>query len=404
MTHDAVRSVLLLTNHLREWGGSEVIIFELGEYFTQQGADVTVFCNDITPAFRQHLDAAGLAFEADAGGLEPAGFDVIYSQHQVAALLLEKLLAARPGDLPPILFGHLSPYEAMEFPGPCIEPHFGSLAVCNSKETMAQMRLLGLDEARLLLMPNPAPDAFFASAPRPGGLRRLLAVSNHFPAEADAALDKLEASGVQVTRRGLSWTNQRITPEDVESHDAVFSIGKTVQYALAAARPIYVYDRFGGPGWISPETLDQAADFNFSGRCCHRKIAAEALFQELTGGFAKAQSDAAALQAQAERFRLSRFMTGCLQQAQEKNRARACAAPAGDALKLQLQREYHVYEQVFRFRKMAAGRNTALEPLLNAAAGSRFAGAALSLLAALGPRASRRAFRALRGTVRAHRA
>ncbi|WP_416914340.1 hypothetical protein [Seohaeicola sp.] len=61
----------------------------------------------------------------------------------------------------------------------------------------------------------------------------------------------------------------------------VLTIGKSVQYAMAARRPVYVYDRFGGPGWITSENFKNAEKFNFSGRCVGQEKRAEEIASEI---------------------------------------------------------------------------------------------------------------------------
>lgn len=49
-------------------------------------------------------------------------------------------------------------------------------------------------------------------------------------------------------------------------YDVVITIGRTVQQCLCLGIPVYCYDHFGGPGYITKENLDFNEWFNFSGR------------------------------------------------------------------------------------------------------------------------------------------
>ena len=118
---------------------------------------------------------------------------------------MDQLLELDDLERPTVVYAHLSPYEPLELPGPVIEPHFADLIVHNSAETGAALKDLGLTQDKLLLMPNPAPDAFFGVAERDGPLKRLLLVLNHLPKELSAALPLLQKNGIEVTCRGIEF-------------------------------------------------------------------------------------------------------------------------------------------------------------------------------------------------------
>ena len=57
-----------------------------------------------------------------------------------------------------------------------------------------------------------------------------------------------------------------MTPEVLAPYDAVVTIGKTVQYALSMGIPAYVYDHFGGVGWLDEDSLEPELHWAFSGQ------------------------------------------------------------------------------------------------------------------------------------------
>ena len=97
--------------------------------------------------------------------------------------------------------------------------------------------------------------------------------------------------GIKVSILGQGNRVERLTPTHIEEADAVITIGKTTQYALAGNRPVYCYDHFGGPGWLTLENYKYSAEKNYSGRCCNRKIDSEQILKELITGFQKAYHD-----------------------------------------------------------------------------------------------------------------
>jgi len=354
MPRKAVSRILLLTNHFYEWGGSELIITELAEEFARRGLSATIFANHFNEKFANKIESPSIHFERVKENINLRQYDLVYCQHQVLSFFLEQLIDMAGANGPHIFYGHLSPYEKLEFPGPWIEKSFGDLFLCNSLETMEKMETLGLDVERLLLMPNPAPDSFFEIASAEGGLKRLLVVSNHVPSELEQSFRLLRRRGIRTTLYGISGKYERVTPKVMEGYDAVVSIGKTVQYSLAAKRPVYVYDQFGGPGWITHENFEQSARFNFSGRCTNRRMSAHKIVDELVSGFDRALHDVNDLSSEVERFRLSSWLDGALL------RVHSCRSPErgeilsrGEDFVQGLWREFHLFSANIQNRKDA---------------------------------------------------
>ncbi|MEW6856332.1 hypothetical protein ABG752_11000 [Streptococcus iniae] len=77
----------------------------------------------------------------------------------------------------------------------------------------------------------------------------------------------------------------------IAGYDCVIGIGKNVQYCLAMGKPIYVYDHFKGPGYLTAENIEQAAFNNFSGRGFEKcRKTSQEIVSDLLAGYQSAQS------------------------------------------------------------------------------------------------------------------
>lgn len=341
-----LRSALIATNQFARWAGSEMVATEFAEAFRDRGFDVAMFANAVSSELADPLRDRGIKITDKLEDLNVWQHDIVYCQHTVFARLFEKPVPKR-GTLPVFIFNHLSPYAPLEVPGPHFEKTFGDIILANSPETRAA--LLDHDPelaARAEVFPNPAP-ARFQRGERPVSavLGRLLCVSNHLPTEMRRALRHLEKAGVAVVRVGRKNTPRRISPTDFDEVDAVVSIGKTVQYALAARVPVFCYDRFGGPGWLSPENFEPAAEANFSGRCTRNPRDAEVLAADLLSGFAEADRFAVGMPEELRsRFFLDPLLASVLERAEtlaaDEMRSKAALAQlAGAEWKARLEEE-----------------------------------------------------------------
>lgn len=287
--------VLITQGRLRGMGGSEMISLELTEHFAAKGSRVVVVARSIDDKIASMFTAIPGVEVRDTtwSGLDErltsAPFSLAWVHHNlVPDAVLRGALGA------PVVFAHLSATVTAEAPlVPGLEAALASAVVFNSPETHDAQVAQGLYDRvpaeRLHVFPNPAPDGFAQVADRvPGTRPRLLVVSNHIPTDLRRALKQVKRE-FDVTLVGqqthLGATPRRVGPELVAEHDAVVSIGKTVQYALVAGRAIYCYDRFGGPGWLDAENTDRAAWANFSGRGFDKRPPAE-IARELVEGWA----------------------------------------------------------------------------------------------------------------------
>lgn len=283
------------------FSGSEVLTLELAEALAESGARVTVVTWLFSDLLKAELNPLPGVRIAQVNSQEY--FDFVDEAHI-------DLVWANQGFVPKELiesaskyvFAHLSSFNSFEFPfSPALERALADRVYFVSPEAehehLATGAYEGFDADRFRLLENPAPREFHQVEPRSsdeGGprLTSLLVVSNHLPDEIVEAIGQLGDMGVHVhvvgsPRDGVDAHQERVTAELVAEFDAVLTIGKTVQYALCAGRPVFCYDYFGGPGWIIDFNFASARWFNFSGRGFDQRSAPE-LRQEILEGFTRA--------------------------------------------------------------------------------------------------------------------
>ena len=268
--------------------GSELVILEAVEALIARGWDC-----DICAWYHNHPMTA-LAREAGATIIETPidipvfAYDLVWMQNRIEPVLN---YAELPDEAARTLFvfAHLDPNWSFAQPGILHEPLLGGCFLGTSPHSEERLVSRGLARERIMLFRNPAPERF-VGPPKNEGLRSILIVSNHIPDELRDAAALLRDKGIAVSIWGANGDTigKRITPQALIDADAVVTIGKTVPYALRARRPVYVYDHFGGPGWLMPQNFATTRARNFSGLCCERKIDGAQIADEIRSGFAQA--------------------------------------------------------------------------------------------------------------------
>ncbi|WP_439594441.1 hypothetical protein [Falsiroseomonas sp.] len=291
--------------------GSELVLLEAAEELIGRGwhCDLATWyaADPMAGLARQ----AGLRLLPKVSEARPFTYDLVWLQSRQETVL-DYALDPAEAERTLFAFAHLDRDWALAQPGVVAERVLGQVFIVTVEAARARIAAGGLPRHAIRLSHNAAPAAFEMPPPPPRAQPgTLLLVSNHLPPEVAEAARLLRAEGMQVVHWGQEGEvrDRRLMPADLAAADAVVSIGKTIPYALRARRAAYVYDHFGGPGWLREANFAAVAERNFSGLCCERRLDGAAIAAEILQGYAGAARDAAARDAATlAPYRLEGFM------------------------------------------------------------------------------------------------
>lgn len=351
--------VLIVTNHMVDLGGSEIVALEVAEYFISTGAHVFVYANYIADPMATVLADSGVLCGQGFPVPDPFSYDLVWAQHHVLPILVTS------HELPEFIHtrfisAHLSPFEPLELAGLKFARLIAARFIANSPETAEKLYRLQTDSACISISYNACPDGFFEVPERqPDGLKRLLVISNHPPTEVLQAISILEDRGIICSRIGLGGVQRRVTPADLSWADAVLTIGKSVQYAIASGRPVYCYDHFGGPGWLTNENFEDAEWHNFSGRSKETKRTDLEIVSEIIADYPDAAAAMDDIRRQVgDRYRLRLFLNDLVQDL-ATNHASVSVKDQRDWSKIRKEADLEVYSSLIIAREY--GMHRALE-------------------------------------------
>ena len=294
---DFTKKRILITQPMMHWfTGSTVVTIELAEYLQEQGAEVTVytcFCDDPVRTVCKEK-----RIRVDRADEEPryrlSDFDYIWVHSQILPLsIVEELHKKLPKCMPKFVFLHMSAMDWLPDEKPWIkglEEQLSSvsLTIC---EEVEEIVVKYFDKPPLMrYFRNPAPIEFSQRLkPINDKLKNVLIVSNHPPEEVLEAKGILRKQGINVVSLGEYQETYKLTDIKLLSDfDAVITIAKTVQYCLVSGTPVYIYDWFGGPGYLNARNYDKTRWRNYSGRGFKRK-SAETIAAEIVKDYARAK-------------------------------------------------------------------------------------------------------------------
>ncbi|MEN4657565.1 hypothetical protein ABEI33_09085 [Pantoea agglomerans] len=266
--------ILIATSRFKDLAGSEITVFEYAEEFKRQGNEVYIASFEKTSLLEKECESAGVSVSTFYDEiLINTVWDVIWVLHAPAYYAL---FARLDYQAKKVVFSSLSHFEPLE--SPPVEVREIDCFTANSVENERFFceKFPGYS-ARVSVLPNSIPDSFWAVEPTEIEDNKLIIVSNHLPDEVLQLAERLRNNKWHVDIFGVGYLHRKVSANDMVNYRACISIGKTVQYALGLKIPVFCYDRFGGPGWITPENVELAAEYNFSGRCSNLKKSAEEL-------------------------------------------------------------------------------------------------------------------------------
>lgn len=273
---------ILITNfEIKQYSGSEINAATIGKRFKELGYTVYMAALDFGNPLLEDVQEDSfdvlinlLDGDFDFSSIE---FDIVWAHHSFMLdwLIFDKGLRAKK-----ILNSSLSPVEVFE-----VAPVYANdinMSIANSKET--ETRLIEDGITNVYLLENYSFNSYFEKNIEVKELKKIAIVSNHVPDELFEVVNKLEKNNYEVQIYGIQGKKEFITDEVLKDYDVIITIGKTVQYAMSLKIPVYIYDRFGGPGYLTMENMELNRDHNFSGRGYDKKTV-DVIYTEIVEQF-----------------------------------------------------------------------------------------------------------------------
>jgi hypothetical protein len=189
-----------------------------------------------------------------------------------------------------VIYSCLGPFSSLAAP-PTYHNELNFI-LSNSQGNNEVLLSEGLDKTKIRYFPNFSPRIFYKKAQEstPGELTRIGVISNHPPQEIINFAKFAQDNGLMVEFIGQDANKIYVDPDIITKYDLIISIGKTVQYCFSLKVPIYCYDHFGGPGFITPDNIQFEEYFNFSGRGTNKKRSGQELLDDIRRNYAGACS------------------------------------------------------------------------------------------------------------------
>ena len=258
--------VLLATNHLYGWTGSETLLLTLTEWLRTHGCELTVYARRLDRVWASRQIGEGVYVTDDLDTLRARSFDLAHVQHNSC---LMDVRAAFPSL--PIVFASLGVLPFLEQPAPFDCGIYRFLAI--SEEVLANLVACGVPAERIEIVRNLVSEQRFApTEPIRSRPERILVLSYKM-GEARKLMLQAAAHIVGASIRFIGGARETLAQDQlavaINAADIVVSLGRGVVESMLCGRVPLVFDVHGGDGLVTPANMDELRTCNFSGRC-HR--------------------------------------------------------------------------------------------------------------------------------------
>ncbi|MGH2905615.1 MAG: hypothetical protein ACRDKI_02460 [Solirubrobacterales bacterium] len=265
--------IVFAIHTLAHSGGTESYMTTVADQLQRAGHDVFIYSAEDGPTGET---ARGMGIRVVNSVREiPEATDVFLVQDGIAAL---ELLDVRP-EVPQVYNWH-SELNDVQLP-PQIE---GVTRLIVTLHANAQRRIASLAvKPPVLRLTQPIDTKRFMSLqPLPNQPRKLLALSNYLRGDRREMLASACATaGIEFRQVGAHGDSVTETPElEINAADIVVGKARVALEAMACGRAVYVFDAFGGDGWITPSTYSEFEASCFAGNARRRHLNVEQLAAE----------------------------------------------------------------------------------------------------------------------------
>jgi hypothetical protein len=249
--------IVIGTHGLVTPAGTETYVCLVARELQRLGHEIVIAAEELGP-MADHAESQALTVARTTDGL-PAGCDAILANDAWSAATL----AVR---YPGTRLVHVAHSDVFDHQAPVLVPGVADAVVACSDRIAARMEALALDAPVVRLRLPVDLDRFMGTGPLPDRPRRAVIVSNYLAGDRRRVLvDAWEAQGVTCAQIGVPTEAVLDPGPAMRDADIVVAKAGAALEGMAAERAVYVYDQFGGDGWVTPENYEALEADNLAG-------------------------------------------------------------------------------------------------------------------------------------------
>lgn len=272
-TRPVALNVVLATYALDGVGGSETYALTVARELERLGHQVTLAAERLGPMAEQAAREGLLVAQLPEG--LPQDCDAAIVQD---AIVTPAVVARYPG----ARVVHIAHSDLFDHQLPMLVSSAVDAVVVLSDRVASRVRALALD-VPIVRLRQPIDQQWFSPAgPLPPRPRQALLLGNYLHGERRVALTRAwEAAGIALVQVGRPGTCSLDVRPAIAAADVVVAKSRAALEAMSCARAVYVYDAFGGDGWVTPDRYARMEADGFAGHATPEPVSPAQLTADL---------------------------------------------------------------------------------------------------------------------------
>lgn len=270
-------NILLATNHLFAFTGSEITLYTITKFLREKGHYVSVFAKYIDPKFAGVFNGMA-SLCADLREIKGCHYDAAYVQHHTTALEVRHYFPNLP-----ILLASLGVLPFLEQP-PIVDLNITRFLAI-SEEVKANLTRNGIEEGAITIFRNIVDSEKFRPNQEIAETPTSAIIYSYKIDDGKLAtiLKACGALGIRCRRIGErpGILHQDDVAAQINKSDIVFTLGRGAIEAMMCGKIPIIYDYQGGDGMVTPQNIYELMRCNFSGRLHGIPYTVEQLIDEI---------------------------------------------------------------------------------------------------------------------------
>ena len=255
-------------------GGTESYCLTVARELDRLGHDVTLFADSLGPLAERAAEG-GFDIARELGEL-PIECDAVFANDGITV----GLLAERYPGTRLVFCLHSNVFDVSL---PPLSPGIIDALIAPSERFAAHARAMALDVPVVRLAQPVDTERFVPSVPPRSPPRRALLLSNYLEGRRrDALVETWTAAGIECVQVGIRDRIAFDVRRDIAEADIVVAKARAAVEAMACGKAVYVFDAFGGDGWVTGENHAALEADNYAGLATDRSVDRRALASDLS--------------------------------------------------------------------------------------------------------------------------
>lgn len=241
-----MQTIIITNNCVKFHSGSEMITLDLCDYFVNRGCNVYLCAMEIGNPLAKHLNPKVKRIELKKQQIPIKQADLVIGHHKnVIDKVMERVQCSRVIQNSLSIYGGIEDYSKK-----------ANRLFANSQETKA-IKQNGVS-LPIEVFVNSCNNTYFQKEKHLNSkIKKIGIITNH------QWYKGLKKPNIEIIG---GWNAKFVNADLLLRYDVVITIGRTVQQCMCLGIPVYCYDHFGGPGYITLDNIEFNERMNFSGR------------------------------------------------------------------------------------------------------------------------------------------